>query len=75
MGHIFQLHNKYSEAMNAVYLDESGQPGQWKWDATGLGSRVSSRRPSSRTMTSVALFFLHQWRLSRLRSSHRAKEK
>ena len=26
VGHVFQLGSKYSEAMNATFLDESGKP-------------------------------------------------
>jgi prolyl-tRNA synthetase len=41
VGHIFQLHNKYSEAMNAVYLDESGQTRSMEMGCYGIGvSRI-----------------------------------
>jgi prolyl-tRNA synthetase len=41
VGHIFQLHTKYSEAMNAVYLDESGQARAMEMGCYGIGvSRI-----------------------------------
>ena len=41
VGHIFQLHTKYSEAMNAVYLDESGQSRPMEMGCYGIGvSRI-----------------------------------
>jgi prolyl-tRNA synthetase len=41
VGHIFQLHTKYSEAMNAVYLDESGQARPMEMGCYGIGvSRI-----------------------------------
>ena len=55
VGHIFQLRTKYSEAMKATFLDESGQAA-----AVGDGllrhrrHRASSPPRSSRTTTSAA---------------------
>ena len=41
VGHIFKLHTKYSEAMNASYLDESGQPQVMEMGCYGIGvSRI-----------------------------------
>jgi prolyl-tRNA synthetase len=41
VGHIFQLHTKYSEAMNAVYLDESGRTRPMEMGCYGIGvSRI-----------------------------------
>ena len=41
VGHIFKLHTKYSEAMNASYLDESGQPRYMEMGCYGIGvSRI-----------------------------------
>ncbi|WON74913.1 proline--tRNA ligase [Nitrosospira sp. Is2] len=41
VGHIFKLHTKYSEAMNASYLDESGQPRFLEMGCYGIGvSRI-----------------------------------
>lgn len=41
VGHIFQLHTKYSEAMKAVYLDESGQSRPMEMGCYGIGvSRI-----------------------------------
>jgi prolyl-tRNA synthetase len=41
VGHIFKLHTKYSEAMNASYLDESGQPRFMEMGCYGIGvSRI-----------------------------------
>ena len=41
VGHIFQLRTKYSEAMNASYLDESGQTQVMEMGCYGIGvSRI-----------------------------------
>ena len=41
VGHIFQLHTKYSEAMKAGYLDESGQSRPMEMGCYGIGvSRI-----------------------------------
>jgi prolyl-tRNA synthetase len=41
VGHIFQLRTKYSEAMKAGYLDESGQPRPMEMGCYGIGvSRI-----------------------------------
>ncbi|SEL34307.1 proline--tRNA ligase [Nitrosovibrio tenuis] len=41
VGHIFQLHTKYSQAMNAVYLDESGRTRVMEMGCYGIGvSRI-----------------------------------
>jgi prolyl-tRNA synthetase len=41
VGHIFQLHTKYSEAMKASYLDESGQTRPMEMGCYGIGvSRI-----------------------------------
>ncbi|HET7060774.1 MAG TPA: proline--tRNA ligase, partial [Nitrosospira sp.] len=41
VGHIFELHTKYSRAMNAVYLDESGQARPMEMGCYGIGvSRI-----------------------------------
>jgi prolyl-tRNA synthetase len=41
VGHIFKLHTKYSEAMSASYLDESGQPRFMEMGCYGIGvSRI-----------------------------------
>jgi prolyl-tRNA synthetase len=41
VGHIFQLRTKYSEAMNATYLDESGQTQVMEMGCYGIGvSRI-----------------------------------
>jgi prolyl-tRNA synthetase len=41
VGHIFKLHTKYSEAMNASYLDESGRPRFMEMGCYGIGvSRI-----------------------------------
>ena len=41
VGHIFQLGNKYSQAMNATYLDESGQSQIMEMGCYGIGvSRI-----------------------------------
>jgi prolyl-tRNA synthetase len=41
VGHIFKLHTKYSEAMNASYLDESGRPRFLEMGCYGIGvSRI-----------------------------------
>ncbi|HEX8874404.1 MAG TPA: proline--tRNA ligase [Nitrosospira sp.] len=41
VGHIFQLHTKYAEAMNAVYLDESGRTRAMEMGCYGIGvSRI-----------------------------------
>ena len=41
MGHIFQLRTKYSEAMNAVYLDEHGKEQVMEMGCYGIGvSRI-----------------------------------
>jgi prolyl-tRNA synthetase len=41
VGHIFKLHTKYSEAMNASYLDESGRPQFLEMGCYGIGvSRI-----------------------------------
>ncbi|HJT51168.1 MAG TPA: proline--tRNA ligase, partial [Nitrosospira sp.] len=41
VGHIFQLRTKYSEAMKANYLDESGQPRPMEMGCYGIGvSRI-----------------------------------
>lgn len=41
VGHIFQLHTKYSEAMKAGYLDESGQSKPMEMGCYGIGvSRI-----------------------------------
>lgn len=41
VGHIFQLRTKYSEAMNAVFLDENGQTRAMEMGCYGIGvSRI-----------------------------------
>jgi prolyl-tRNA synthetase len=41
VGHIFQLRTKYSEAMNATYLDENGQTKVMEMGCYGIGvSRI-----------------------------------
>ena len=41
VGHIFQLRSKYSEAMNATYLDENGQTQVMEMGCYGIGvSRI-----------------------------------
>ena len=41
VGHIFQLHTKYSTAMSAVYLDEAGQARPMEMGCYGIGvSRI-----------------------------------
>jgi prolyl-tRNA synthetase len=41
VGHIFQLRTKYSQAMNATYLDESGQTQAMEMGCYGIGvSRI-----------------------------------
>ena len=41
VGHVFQLRTKYSAAMNAVYLDESGQSRPMEMGCYGIGvSRI-----------------------------------
>lgn len=41
VGHIFQLGNKYSKAMNATYLDENGQSQAMEMGCYGIGvSRI-----------------------------------
>jgi prolyl-tRNA synthetase len=41
VGHIFQLRTKYSEAMNATFLDESGQERPMEMGCYGIGvSRI-----------------------------------
>jgi prolyl-tRNA synthetase len=41
VGHIFQLGNKYSQAMNATYLDENGQTQVMQMGCYGIGvSRI-----------------------------------
>ena len=41
VGHIFQLRTKYSEAMNATYLDENGQTQMMEMGCYGIGvSRI-----------------------------------
>jgi prolyl-tRNA synthetase len=41
VGHIFQLRTKYSEAMNATYLDENGQTQVMEMGCYGIGvSRI-----------------------------------
>ena len=41
VGHIFQLRTKYSEAMNATFLDESGQSNPMEMGCYGIGvSRI-----------------------------------
>jgi prolyl-tRNA synthetase len=41
VGHIFKLHTKYSEAMKATYLDESGQARPMEMGCYGIGvSRI-----------------------------------
>jgi prolyl-tRNA synthetase len=41
VGHIFQLRTKYSQAMNATYLDESGQAKPMEMGCYGIGvSRI-----------------------------------
>jgi prolyl-tRNA synthetase len=41
VGHIFQLGNKYSQAMNATYLDENGQTQVMEMGCYGIGvSRI-----------------------------------
>ncbi len=41
VGHIFQLRSKYSEAMNAVFLDEAGQSRPMEMGCYGIGvSRI-----------------------------------
>ncbi len=37
VGHIFQLRSKYSEAMKATFLDESGQPRVMEMGCYGIG--------------------------------------
>lgn len=37
VGHIFQLRTKYSEAMKATFLDESGQPRVMEMGCYGIG--------------------------------------
>jgi len=37
VGHIFQLRTKYSEAMNAVFLDESGKAKPFEMGCYGIG--------------------------------------
>ncbi len=37
VGHIFQLRTKYSEAMKATFLDESGQPRAMEMGCYGIG--------------------------------------
>nr|WP_314542356.1 proline--tRNA ligase [uncultured Massilia sp.] len=37
VGHVFQLGTAYSEAMNAVYLDEKGQPAPMQMGCYGIG--------------------------------------
>jgi prolyl-tRNA synthetase len=37
VGHIFQLRTKYSEAMKAVFLDESGKPRAFEMGCYGIG--------------------------------------
>jgi prolyl-tRNA synthetase len=41
VGHVFQLGNKYSQAMNATYLDEAGKPQAMEMGCYGIGvSRI-----------------------------------
>ncbi|OJZ18246.1 MAG: proline--tRNA ligase [Thiobacillus sp. 65-29] len=41
VGHVFQLGNKYSQAMNATYLDEAGQARTMEMGCYGIGvSRI-----------------------------------
>ena len=41
VGHVFQLGNKYSQAMNATYLDEAGQSQAMEMGCYGIGvSRI-----------------------------------
>jgi prolyl-tRNA synthetase len=41
VGHVFQLGNKYSQAMNATYLDEAGQAQAMEMGCYGIGvSRI-----------------------------------
>jgi prolyl-tRNA synthetase len=37
VGHIFQLRTKYSEAMKAVFLDDSGKPRMFEMGCYGIG--------------------------------------
>ncbi|WP_133647383.1 proline--tRNA ligase [Paraburkholderia flava] len=37
VGHVFQLGSKYSDAMNATYLDESGKPQSMQMGCYGIG--------------------------------------
>jgi prolyl-tRNA synthetase len=37
VGHIFQLRTKYSEAMKAVFLDQSGKPRAYEMGCYGIG--------------------------------------
>ncbi|MHB8666228.1 MAG: proline--tRNA ligase [Burkholderiales bacterium] len=37
VGHIFQLRTKYSEAMKATFLDESGKPSAFEMGCYGIG--------------------------------------
>ena len=55
VGHVFFLGSKYSEALKATYLDETGNPPCCKWVATALASRELSVRQLSRTTTSGVL--------------------
>jgi prolyl-tRNA synthetase len=64
VGHVFYLGTKYSEAMNATYLDETGKPQPWRWAATASASRACWARPSSRTTTSAASSGRRRWRRS-----------
>jgi prolyl-tRNA synthetase len=54
VGHVFYLGTKYSQAMNATYLDETGKPQLMEMGCYGIGVTRMPARPSNRTTTSAA---------------------
>ena len=50
IGHIFKLGTRYSEAMNAVYLDENGRSNHLLWDVMALGFQERWQRSQNNIM-------------------------
>ena len=56
VGHVFMLGTKYSQAMNASFLDPKGRNVWPSWAATGSASAGRRLRRSSRTMMTKASY-------------------
>ena len=69
VGNIFKLGTRYSEPLNATYLDESGAPATSGWGPTASARRASPPPPSSSSPTSRASPGRARWRRSTFTSS------